>query len=114
MLKKQYQYFAKVTNVVDGDTVDVDISLGFYMSAKLRVRLNFINTPETNSTDPVVRERALKAKQWTTDNCLNKTFLIESHKTEKYGRWLATIYNEDGTTINQQLLDNKLAVPYAY
>lgn len=114
MIKKQYQYMALVTNVVDGDTVDVSVSLGFYMTAKLRMRLNSINTPELNATDLAVRARALQAKQWLTDKTLNKTFLIESHRTEKFGRWLVTIYNDDGTTVNQQLLDNKLADPYQY
>lgn len=111
MNKRNYIYDAVVTNVVDGDTVDVDVDLGFTVWVKIRLRLWGIDTMEINDKDSTKRELAQKAKQKLIDQLLNQKVVIESFKTDKYGRWLAVVYI-NGSSINQQLLDEGLAVEY--
>lgn len=111
MHKTDYIYNARVTNVVDGDTVDMVISLGFGVSITHRVRLSGINTQETNDTNPVLRENAMQAKKWVTDKLLNKQVTIQSFKSDKYGRYLADIYLGD-ELINKSLIDQGLAEEY--
>jgi micrococcal nuclease len=110
-LKTSYNYKATITNVVDGDTVDALVDLGFTVFVQIRFRLNGIDTPELNSKVQEERKLALEAKQFVIDKCLNKKVMIQSHKTDKYGRWLADIY-VDNYNLNQQLLDEQLAIPY--
>lgn len=111
MVKTEYIYNAVVTNVVDGDTIDAEVDLGFRMYAKLRFRLAFINTPEVNSKDPVLNQKAQEAKDYLSKNVLGQKVTIESHKSDKYGRWLAVVYVNQ-VNINKALLDIGLAVPY--
>lgn len=111
MIKSQYLYNAKITNVVDGDTVDAMVDLGFTVFVKVRFRLYGIDTMETNDKAIAVRELGLKAKEFVTFMLLGKDVTIESHKADKYGRWLGEIYL-NGTSINKQLLSEGLAVEY--
>lgn len=110
-MQPQYVYNALVTNVVDGDTIDATVYLGFYVAASIRFRLVGINTPEINSPDPVVREAALNAKKRVQDLILNKSVTLRSFKTDKYGRWLADVYL-DSNSISNTLLHEGLAVAY--
>lgn len=109
--KKDYVYNALVKKVVDGDTIDVLIDMGFFIYHEQRLRLNGINTMETNDPDPVRRESAMKAKQYVMNKILDKIVVIQTYRTDKYGRFLADVY-VDGSSINQQLLNENLAVPY--
>ena len=113
MLTQDYIYNGMITNIVDGDTVDAQVDLGFTVWVKIRFRLYGLDTPEMNSSDPVIREKAKEAKQFVVENLLNKEVQIKSHKTDKYGRWLGEIFiKESGNSINQMLLENNLAVAY--
>ena len=86
----QYQYRAKLVRCVDGDTFDAEVDLGFHMFAKVRFRLLEIDTPERGepgfheSTHEL--ERLIRAAEdddeWSS---------LQSRKTGKYGRWLASI-----------------------
>jgi micrococcal nuclease len=111
MIKTQYLYNAKITNVVDGDTVDAEVDLGFTVYVKVRFRLYGIDTMETNDKAIAVRELGLKAKAFVANALLGKLVTIESHKSDKYGRWLGEIYL-DGVSVNKQLLSEGLAVEY--
>ena len=111
MIKTQYIYNAKITNVVDGDTVDAEVDLGFTVFVRVRFRLYGIDTMETNDKDVAKREQGLKAKQYVHNALLGKDVTLESFKTDKYGRWLAEIF-VDGNSINKQLLTEGLAVEY--
>ena len=89
-----YEYNAVVTKVVDGDTIDCDINLGFYMTAKIRLRLARINTPEVRGAEKVAGKAAtewLKSKLAEQDWAVR----IKTGKTGKYGRWIAEIYQVD-------------------
>ena len=107
-----YKYNAKITKVVDGDTVDAEVDLGFNVKMNLRFRLANINTAELKSKDQAEAHRAQDAKRFVIDKALGASVLIESEKDDKYGRWLAKIYLSDGSQLNSLLIENNLAVPY--
>jgi micrococcal nuclease len=113
-----YEYnVKKVTKVVDGDTIDVDIDLGFNISYTQRVRLAGIDTPESRTKD--LREKALglevknKVKN-AIDNA--KTIIIKTElpdSTEKYGRILGWVYLDNSLkSLNEQLIDEGYAWGY--
>lgn len=109
-----YEYKCKVLNVVDGDTVDCEIDLGFHIKKTDRIRLLGINTPELNSKDPGERDNAGIAKKRVQDLAPLVT-LIKTHldKSDKYGRLLGTLFIEgDPVSVNDKLVTEGLAVPY--
>jgi micrococcal nuclease len=111
-----YEYKAKVINVVDGDTIDVVIDLGFDIKYSTRVRLYGINTPETRSRNKKEKDAGLKAKCRLTELLLNSEpgviiRTIKDDSVEKYGRLLANIFL-NGVNVNELLLQEGLAVPY--
>jgi micrococcal nuclease len=113
MKKQNYIYNAMVTNVVDGDTIDVLVDLGFGICVDLRVRLNGIDTPEINSSDEVIKNSAKLAKKFVLDQLMKQPVVIETFKVDKYGRYLADVYLlNDSTSINTRLLNEGLATPY--
>jgi micrococcal nuclease len=112
-----YEYRATLLNVVDGDTIDVQISLGLDIFHQTRLRLADINAPELHAADPAVRAKAKAARQFLIDNLPigagSLTIDTVKDRTEKYGRYLAHIRVGDAAeTINQQLVDKGLAVPF--
>ena len=94
-----YEYFVKeVKNVVDGDTIDVVIDLGFDILFASRVRLAGIDTPESRTKDLAEKELGLKAKQFTEDWLVGRDWVFVNtipDKNDKYGRVLAKIYSSD-------------------
>lgn len=103
-----YEYKATVTKVKDGDTLVLDIDLGFSIIYKNQVvRLARINTPETSTTE------GLTVKDIVTKLLLNKIVVIKTtkDKKDKYGRYLAEVY-VDGLNINDYLLENNYATKY--
>jgi micrococcal nuclease len=111
MKKEDYIYNAEVVKVVDGDTIDVNVDLGFTVWVRVRLRLIGIDTMELNDKDPVKRENAKLAKAFVEDRLVNQKVIIQSFKTDKYGRWLAEVF-VNGSSINKQLLAENLAIPY--
>ena len=108
-----YEYNAVVTRVIDGDTIDVVVDLGFRVDHRTRVRLFGIDTPETRTRDLEEKARGFKAKARLIELLERNQYQITlvSNEWGKYGRALATIY-VDGIDINQQLILENLAVPY--
>ena len=113
-----YEYrVKKVLKVVDGDTIDVDIDLGFDISYTQRVRLAGIDTPESRTTDKKekalgleVKDRLKKAIDAAT-NIIIKTEKPDS--SEKYGRILGWVFLDDNkVSINQTLIDEGYAWGY--
>lgn len=111
---QDYVYNAVCTNVVDGDTIDVSVDLGFNIYHKMRMRLLRINTPEMNSSIEAQRKIAKEAKEFVANRILGKSIIIQSFKSDSFGRWLAEIWYNDGEefNINSQLLETGLAVEY--
>lgn len=112
-----YEYHGKILKVVDGDTLDVSVDLGFGISNILRLRLAEINTEELNDADMLKRAKAVEAKNRVIEICAEKgadgvivsTF---KDKKEKYGRYLAKINFTDGSCLNSILLEEGLAKRY--
>ena len=109
-----YSYKFNVVRVVDGDTVDVQIDLGFNTFTRQRVRLSGIDAPEIRGEPDEVEEIGRQATQWLTDRLTDSeaTLWLESQKGQgKYGRYLVTLYDHD-MNINQQMVDLGLAWQY--
>ena len=104
-----YRYHAELVRVIDGDTVDLFVDLGFHAHVQIRCRLAGINTPELHGDAKAAGEAA--AQRLLALLNLNP-FTVETRKTGKFGRWLATLYDQEGRSINQQLIDEGHAVPY--
>jgi len=101
-----YTYKAKLTKIIDADTVDTEIDLGFEVFKKVRCRLAGIDAPELRT------EAGKIAKQFLIDTIpLNSDVIIESKKYDKYGRSLAIIYFNN-ININQLLIDKGHATVY--
>lgn len=97
-----FEYRAKVTHIVDGDTVDFDVDLGFNIHARIRGRLLHVDTPERGHPDwykaTDMLSQLLTKQSIATGMIVNEgennqeTFVtIRTHKTGKYGRWLVEI-----------------------
>jgi micrococcal nuclease len=110
-MKQEYVYSAKVINVVDGDTIDAEVDLGFYVYQRMRLRLAFIDTPEMNDKDPEKRAKAREAKDYVSDLLLGANVVLRTHKKDKYGRFLAEVFVSD-KSINEHLIEKGLAVRY--
>ena len=108
-----YEYRAFVRKVYDGDTITVDIDLGFDVILKnQKIRLSKINTPEIRGKS---REEGIKVRNLVRDRISNKWVVIKTTKDKKgkYGRWLGTIYEPDmEESINDWLLNEGYAVKY--
>lgn len=137
-LHSMYVYRARCTYVVDGDTVDLLIDVGFKMTTHQRIRLVGVDTYELRDKDGVKRELAKQGKaavqKYLIDHQNDKSvtdaierlggetteeypLLIHTTKSDSFGRWLARIYfmpfgSEEPVELGQQLLDDGLAVPY--
>lgn len=110
-----YEYNATVTRVIDGDTVEAMVDLGFCTHVNLNFRLFGIDTPEMHSTNLVEREKAQAAKNRLIDLIEGKDVVVRTHKADKYGRWLAEIKvvgSTDIGTVNTQLIAEGLAKQY--
>jgi micrococcal nuclease len=106
-----------VHKVVDGDTIDADIDLGFNISLTKRIRLAGIDTPESRTTDAYEKKLGLEVKDWLKErlkfakDILIKTELPDS--TEKYGRIIGHLYvNGEEISINNQMITEGYAWEY--
>jgi micrococcal nuclease len=109
-------YNAEVKKVVDGDTFDIVIDLGFDTLKKGRVRLYGVNTPESRTSNVEEKKMGLAAKEFT-DQWLTKAnhkVKIETiiDKNEKYGRVLAKVWDETGNCLNDDIIASGLARAY--
>ncbi|QYX33944.1 thermonuclease family protein [Sphaerospermopsis torques-reginae] len=88
-----------VQKIVDGDTIDADIDLGFDISLTKRIRLDGIDTPESRTTNTDEKKLGLEAKEWLKKQLDNKHQILVKTKlpnsTEKYGRILGMLYVDD-------------------
>jgi micrococcal nuclease len=109
-------YNAEVKKVIDGDTFDIIIDLGFDTFKKGRVRLYGVNTPESRTSNLEEKKQGLAAKEFTDQwlNRANNKVKIETiiNKNEKYGRVLAMIWNESGDCLNKDIIVSGLAREY--
>jgi micrococcal nuclease len=113
-----YQYRAKILKVLDGDTVDIDLDLGFnIVLANQRVRMAGIDTPESRTTNAEEKVRGQLSKKKLAEKLpVGSYVIIETQKPDsnddKFGRILGIFILEDGTRVNEWLIKNNYAVPY--
>ena len=113
-----YEYFVKeVKNVVDGDTIDVIIDLGFDILFSSRVRLAGIDTPESRTTDKAEKALGIEAKEYLKKQLKDaKSVVIRTEKmdsSEKYGRILGWLYiNGESESINNKMINDGYAWGY--
>lgn len=109
-----YHYKARVLRIVDGDTIDVEIDLGLGVKKKERVRLAGLDAHELNTKDAAERELGRAASEfvvsWVQAN--GDVFLKTIKGSDKYGRYLAEVFSSTGESLNQLLLESKMADPY--
>ena len=111
-----YQYkVKKINRIIDGDTVDLDIDLGFGVTLSHRVRLKDINAAETRTLSAEEKTKGLAAKEWLKKELSREgEWIIETVKEDKYGRILGTLYCVgDPITINERMLNEGIAEPYS-
>ena len=118
-----YEYNVKITKVVDGDTVDVDIDLGFGMTyKKQRVRLMGIDTPESRTRDLVEKLFGKASKKHLKELLCEGQVSLVSHDKGKFGRILGELYVYENVghpqfevhySVNQKMIDDHHAVDYA-
>jgi len=106
MRKRSNKYPGRILRVVDGDTFEVLIELGFGVSQKFRVRLDGIDTPETTT------QKGQKAKKYVQQLIEGKAVILKDAGSEKYGRARAKIELTDGTDLTQFLIDKKIGIEY--
>ena len=115
--KNQYTYSAKLDYVIDGDTLSLNVDVGFFITVNSKVRLADIDCP------PVDTKEGLEAKAFIEEELKDANLIIETRKKERYGRYLCYIYyskeHEDfegiirnGKMINEELVKKGLAKKY--
>ena len=114
-----YEYRCKVVKIIDGDTVDVDIDLGFGVWLhKERIRMFGIDTPESRTRDLEEKKFGLAAKQFLTDMLDDDGGIIlktQKDKTDKFGRILGELWrttNYADKSINDYMIEKHHAVAY--
>jgi len=125
MDKDPYIYRIKsVLKVVDGDTIDAAIDLGFDISLSKRIRLAGVDTPESRTTDVKEKALGLEVKEWLKKKLEGQTDIIVKTElpdsTEKYGRILGHLFIGDKEvsavnkkkSVNNQMIDEGYAWPY--
>ena len=125
MDKDPYIYRIKqVLKVVDGDTIDAAIDLGFDISLTKRIRLAGVDTPESRTTDTNEKKLGLEVKEWLKKKLEGQTDIIVKTElpdsTEKYGRILGHLFIGDGEvssvnkkkSVNQMMIDEGYAWEY--
>lgn len=113
-----YEYrVKKVTAVVDGDTIDVDIDLGFNVSFSQRVRLAGIDTPESRTKDKFEKALGIEAKEYLKSKLKDANLVVikteKPDSSEKYGRILGWLYVDgDTVSINDHMIEDGYAWGY--
>ena len=114
-----YTYKCTVTKIIDGDTIDVDIHLGFdVVLTKQRIRLMGIDTPESRTRNLEEKARGLISKQYMIDKCpVGSKITLKSLDRGKFGRIFGEIWEADidSTTVeplNKRMITDGFAVEY--
>ena len=112
----KYEYTAKLDRVVDGDTCDALIDLGFDTWVKKRIRFKGVDTWECRTRDLDEKKKGLAAKAFTKnllENSDDGKFALRSHGVGKYGRVLGELFVKGETkSVNDLLLENGHAYEY--
>lgn len=105
-MKSENHYQGLVTRVLDGDTFEALIDLGFGVTQKFKIRLDGIDTPELTTT------KGKMAKEFVRNLIENKYVIVKDEGSEKYGRARASIELPDGKDLTEFLIENKIGTEY--
>lgn len=114
-----YTYRAKVEKVVDGDTLDLLVDLGFHIHHNIRVRLLGVDCPETRKASDFEKSKGLEAKEFTKQY-VEKAMtdygyvIVSTESTDKYGRWLSYVSSpeEGAISLTESLVINNHTKDY--
>lgn len=107
-----YQYNAVIDEVIDGDTFDATIDLGFSTFKKERLRLKGVDTPELRTSNKREKNAAILVTEFVKHLLKDRTLVIETNKKGGFGRYIADIYLPQGGTLSNYLLKRGLAREY--
>ena len=109
-----FTYNCRIAKIVDGDTIDVDIDLGFGIwKTNERIRLWQIDTPECRTIDKEEKKYGLIAKNFVEQHLpIGKIFELQTLEKDKFGRYLGAVFVKNRLSINDMLLKANLAVKY--
>lgn len=113
-----YEYRCKLIKVIDGDTIDIDIDLGFGVWMKnQRIRMHGIDTPESRTRDLEEKKYGLAAKAFLTEMLDDSHLILKTHKDErgKFGRILGEVWRTTDfadQSINNYMIEKHHAVAY--
>lgn len=116
-----YEYNVRIDRVVDGDTVDCWIDLGYNLQIHKRIRFAGINAPETRTRDLEEKKRGLIAKEWLQKKVdpkyvgSSKDIILKSYEYGKYGRVIGELFIVSGSrkqSINKMMLAEGLVTEY--
>jgi micrococcal nuclease len=113
-----FEYRIKqVSKVVDGDTIDVDIDLGFNISYSQRLRLAGIDTPESRTKDKLEKTLGVESKEYLKSKFKDAIDIVvkteKPDSSEKYGRILGWVYIDGNTkSVNEQMIEDGYAWSY--
>ena len=113
-----YEYNAKLDRVVDGDTVDALVDLGFDTWKKVRIRMHGMNAPESRTRNLEEKAKGIAAKVRLEELLESGRFILQSMGVGKFGRCLGIIYVNDSNTkhldvnVNKTLITEGHAVEY--
>lgn len=113
-----YQYKCKINKIVDGDTVEIDLDLGFnIILSNQHVRLLGVDTPESRTNNKEEKSRGMLSKRKLSEKLpvgsyqkINTT--KDDNNDDKFGRILGEFILEDGSNVNKWLIENNYAVSY--
>lgn len=97
-MSQKFWYRAKVIRVIDGDTIDLMVDLGFNIHHKIKVKLYGVNAPKSDTKDLEEKALGIKAKEFTKDWFTNHDWVYVNtvlDKNDKYGYILAKIYTDE-------------------
>ena len=113
---KLFHYKATVERIIDGDTIDVVLDLGFDIHMKARIRFAGVNAPESRTRDPIEKEAGLLSKRYVEEWCKEGDGVVivqtQLDGKGKFGRVLGRILNDDGQCLNDEMISLGHAVPY--
>jgi micrococcal nuclease len=115
MIEKLHHYNCKLIRIVDGDTIMVEVDLGFDISVKIGVRLLGIDTPEINSSYGLEQKAAHKSELYLSQLLQDEELMIRTKKDDMYGRYLCIVYvksTHEDININNLMLNHGLGKKY--
>ena len=116
-----YEYRVSIDRVVDGDTVDCWIDLGYNLKIHKRIRFAGVNAPETRTRNKEEKKRGLIAKEWLQNKIdpkyigASKDIILKSYEYGKYGRVIGELFIVSGSrkqSINKMMLAEGLVTEY--